>query len=357
MAILKADSTTTLNGVKVNEYLLTKHNTRGIDMPTVSMSGNVIGVTVHNTDWIATTGTTPAEQYTRATVNGNMNTVRVHYYVDSECAWQNLPLTLSGWHAADGSGNGNRKTIAIECIMSNKYNDTDKKSEDNCARLAAYLLHKYGFGIDRLYTHTHWLAVQAGRKGTVDTLNQVKGLKKWCPLYILPHWSMFKALVAKYLNELNKVPDVVTSEVKLETITTATSDKVEASKPITSVGQIYRVRKSWSDVKSQIGAYSSLANAKSACTYGYSVFDSFGTVMYTGQLTTGTKITVKAGSELYSGSSTTKPVKTFTKDTTYYIYDGVNMNGRYRITNSLSNCGKTPIGSYVTGYVKKDAIS
>ena len=71
MAILRPDATTTLNGVKINEYLLTKHNPNHIDMPSVSMAGKIIGVTVHNTDWITVaSGTTPAEQYTRATVNG-----------------------------------------------------------------------------------------------------------------------------------------------------------------------------------------------------------------------------------------------------------------------------------------------
>ena len=102
MAILRPDSTSTLGGVTVKEYLLTKHNPNRIDMPSASMAGKIIGVTVHNTDWISVaSGTTPAEQYTRATVNGNMNDVRVHYYVDNTCAWQNLPPTLSGWHAAD----------------------------------------------------------------------------------------------------------------------------------------------------------------------------------------------------------------------------------------------------------------
>lgn len=81
MAILRPDTTTTLNGVKINEYLLTKHNPNRIDMPSVSMEGKVIGITVHNTEWISVaSGTTPAEQYTRATVNGNMKDVRVHYY-------------------------------------------------------------------------------------------------------------------------------------------------------------------------------------------------------------------------------------------------------------------------------------
>ena len=75
--ILRADKVTNLGGVKVNEYLLTAHNIRNIAMPSASMEGRVIGVTIHNTDWISVAdGATPAEQYTRATVNGNMNDVQ-----------------------------------------------------------------------------------------------------------------------------------------------------------------------------------------------------------------------------------------------------------------------------------------
>lgn len=239
MAILKPDKMMTFGGVTVNEYLLTKHNPNRIDMPAASMEGKIIGVTIHNTDWISTArGTTPAEQYTRATVNGNMNDVRVHYYVDNVCAWQNLPLNLSGWHAADGSGNGNRRTIAIECIMSSAYNATDKKSEDNAARLAAALLKKYNLSIDHLYTHTHWLNVRDGKSGSVDYLNTAKNPYKMCPLYILPHWSAFKAKVQSYMNSGTSV----------------------STTPNTT--QLYRVRKSWSDAKSQIGAFASLENAK-----------------------------------------------------------------------------------------------
>ena len=257
MAILRPDTSTTLNGVKINEYLLTKHNPNHIDMPSVSMESKVIGITVHNTDWISVAnGTTPAEQYTRATVNGNMKDVRVHYYVDNTCAWQNLSHSLSGWHAADGSGNGNRRTIAIECIMSPAYNDRDKKSEDNCARLAAALLKKDGLDINHLYTHTHWLNVRDGKSGSVDYLNTTRNPYKMCPAYILPHWAEFKKKVQAYMNAGSSTP--------------ATS----------SPKQLYRVRKSWADAKSQIGAFSSLENAKKSCKTGYAVFDSNGKQVY-----------------------------------------------------------------------------
>ena len=260
MAILRPDNKTTFGGITINEYLLTKHNPNHIAMPSVSMEGKIIGVTVHNTAWITTAaGTTPAEQYTRATVNGNMNDVRVHYYVDNTCAWQNLPLNLSGWHAADGSGNGNRRTIAIECIMSSAYNATDKKSEDNCARLAAALLKKYNLGIDHLYTHTHWLNVRDGKSGSVDFLNTARNSYKMCPLYILPHWAEFKKKVQGYMNA-------------------GSATAPTPSAPVAK--QLYRVRKSWFDAKSQIGAFSSLENARRACKVGYAVFDNSGKQVY-----------------------------------------------------------------------------
>lgn len=43
----------------------------------------------------------------------------------------------------------------------------------------------------------------------------------------------------------------------------------------------YRIRKSWLDVSSQIGAYKSLAGAKSQCPAGYTVFDWAGKAAYT----------------------------------------------------------------------------
>ena len=259
MSFLNPDNTFTINGVLVKEYLLTEHNPNNIDMPIVSLPSSPIGVTIHNTDWITTLEcTNPSEQYTRATVNGNMKDVRVHYYVDNVCAWQNLPLTLSGWHAADGSGDGNRKTIAIECIMSGGYSGKDQKSEDNAARLAAYILYKYNLTINNLYTHTHWLNVRDGIVGDVDYLNTSKNPYKWCPLYILPHWSKFKNKVQKYLTALNSGDVSSTNEKK----------------------ELYRVRKTWQDASSQIGAYSNFENAKKACRAGYSVFGSQGNILY-----------------------------------------------------------------------------
>lgn len=309
--ILRADKVTNLGGVKVNEYLLTAHNSRNIAMPSASMEGRVIGVTIHNTDWISVAdGTTPAEQYTRATVNGNMNDVRVHFYVDDTCAWQNLPLTLSGWHAADGDGDGNLRTIAIECIMGRDYTDRDRKSEDNAARLAAALLRQYGFGIDRLYTHHHWYS------------------GKYCPAYILPHWDEFRKKVEGYLNEGNPKPEVK---------------------------KLYRVRLSKDDAKSQTGAYSVLENAKKACPRGYEVYDEQGNTVFSNVLKYGKGEKVYlTGAKLYASVDSKTEVRTITGE--YFLYDGKDLNGRYRVTVKPEYCGNTPAGKYVTGYVDKNEL-
>lgn len=40
----------------------------------------------------------------------------------------------------------------------------------------------------------------------------------------------------------------------------------------------------------------------------------------------------------------------------YYIYDGKNIAGRYRITNSPTNVERKPIGQYVTGFVSQRGL-
>lgn len=52
---------------------------------------------------------------------------------------------------------------------------------------------------------------------------------------------------------------------------------------------------------------------------------------------------------LYASASTKKYTRQISG--TFYIYDGERVGGRYRITTQQENCGRTPIGEYVTGYV------
>lgn len=67
----------------------------------------------------------------------------------------------------------------------------------------------------------------------------------------------------------------ILNKSSISNITTTTPIQTPSTKD-----ELYRVRKSWNDIKSQIGAYRILDNAKQACPEGYSVFDSNGNVVY-----------------------------------------------------------------------------
>lgn len=68
----------------------------------------------------------------------------------------------------------------------------------------------------------------------------------------------------------------------LATKVTSEFSKTTSSDDIASTTQMYRVRKIWSDSKSQLGAYKVLANAKKKAdeNAGYKVFDAFGNIVY-----------------------------------------------------------------------------
>ena len=62
----------------------------------------------------------------------------------------------------------------------------------------------------------------------------------------------------------------------------------------------------------------------------------------------GDTITLVKG-KLYTSSNGSKYV---TRTATFYIYDGVKVNGRYRVTNKANRVGKKPVGLYVSGWVE-----
>jgi len=85
-------------------------------------------------------------------------------------------------------------------------------------------------------------------------------------------------------------------------------------------GKLYRIRKSWSDVKSQIGAYANLDNAKKACRSGYTVYDHNGKVIYSTDSVTfkkGDKVKVKSKAKDFSGNS----LASFVYNTTYTVQE------------------------------------
>lgn len=77
-----------------------------------------------------------------------------HFTVDDRGAYQHLPLTEHGWHAADGHGPGNLTSVGVE-ICENTGGDR-AKAEANAATLVAWLLIEIGLDVSRVVPHRHW---------------------------------------------------------------------------------------------------------------------------------------------------------------------------------------------------------
>lgn len=80
---------------------------------------------------------------------------------------------------------------------------------------------------------------------------------------------------------VNAVNDDEVARAYTVGIATAYGLKKKGTTTNNNSSQLYRVRKSWTDVASQIGAFAILENAKNSCPIGYSVFDSNGNIVYT----------------------------------------------------------------------------
>ncbi|PEM37109.1 peptidoglycan recognition protein family protein, partial [Bacillus pseudomycoides] len=107
-------------------------------------------ITVHNTDNDAS-----AENEISYMI-GNNNSVSFHVAVDDKEAVQGIPFDRNAWHAGDGNGNGNRKSIGIEICYSLSGGDRYYKAEDNAAIVIAQLMKQFNIPISNVRTHKSW---------------------------------------------------------------------------------------------------------------------------------------------------------------------------------------------------------
>lgn len=196
-------------------------------------------------------------------MKNNNYEVSYHYAVDDKEIVQGIPENRNAWASGDGHGNGNMKGIHIEICYSLSGGSRFDAAEKNAAEFTAYLLKKYGWGIDKVTKHQDYDG-------------------KYCPHRTLDRgWSRFIDMVKSYMGQ--------------------------AEKPATApVEELYRVRKSWTDSASQIGAFKELSNAKAACKAGYKVFNSKGVVVYEPTATSAFKsykaqVTASAGLNVRKG--------------------------------------------------------
>lgn len=197
-------------------------------------------VVIHETDnWSKGAN---ARAHATAMKNGNLAGT-VHYYVDSQECYQTLEHQDGAWAVGDGHGKygiSNLNSINIEiCVNpeSNYYLAVDRAAE-----LAAMLLNQYGWDTSHLKRH-------------------YDASRKHCPRRILDEglWDSFVKCTASYMK------------------------KQGGTAP--AAAPLYRVRKTWKNAKSQLGAYAVLGNAKKNCPAGYSVYDETGKAIYTNKNT------------------------------------------------------------------------
>lgn len=117
--------------------------------------------------------------------------------------------------------------------------------------------------------------------------------------------------VLHWFKKHGKTMDDVRRDVAALMEKEATTSPTTPVEPEVPVSEMYRVRKSWTDAKSQVGAYRELQNAKDACDKagnGYYVFNSAGTVVYpvVDKLEVGDKVFLVSGAK-YTSGATPKP--------------------------------------------------
>ena len=191
---------------------------------------------------------------------------------DTIATIQTMPWDYRPWGCASGvKGSCNDGWIQFEICEDDLSNKVyfNKVYKEAC-ELTAYLCKMYNIN----------------PKGTV-TLNGVKVPTILCHADAsalglgsnhgdIYHW--FK----KYGKDMDDVRNDVVKLTGAYTDTSLTQNKIEVieeEKPKI----LYRVRKTWEDAKSQIGAYSDLKNAKEACDKAgeeYEVYDEKGTAIY-----------------------------------------------------------------------------
>lgn len=254
-------------------------------------------------------------------------------------------------------GIGSDGRVGLYCDEGNRSWCSSSNANDQRAvtiECASDTTHPYAFK-EVVYNKLIDLCVDICKRNGKNTLiwinNKNKALNytpKSNEMLITVHrWFDNKACPGDWL--MNRMSDLVTKvNAKLSTPTPAPTPA-----PTPTTDTLYRVRKSWADSKSQIGAYKSLENAKKNCKEGYSVFDNNGNVVYTNQKQDNKykqkKVIAKSGLWLHTRATTsTSTRKRLLSNGTLFLTDTTSngMAHGYAIIN----------GEHIWGWVSNNYI-
>lgn len=89
-------------------------------------------------------------------MTNNSNQTSYHVAIDDKHVVQAIPFSRTAWHAGDGQGAGNRKSIGIEVCYSKSGGPKYAAAEENAIEYIAHILKDKGWGIDRVKWHRDW---------------------------------------------------------------------------------------------------------------------------------------------------------------------------------------------------------
>ena len=125
---------------------------------------------------------------------GNNLKTSFHAAVDDYRVVTGIPFDRNAWHAGDGRGNGNMKSIGIEICYSKSGGERFDAAERLAAEYIAMLLKERGWGLDRVKKHQDWSG-------------------KYCPHRTLDYgWDRFLNMINEYLGGGQSAPEPTPAE-------------------------------------------------------------------------------------------------------------------------------------------------
>lgn len=201
----------------------------------------------------------------------------VHAFIDGNdgTVYQTLPWNHCGWH---GGGDSNNTHIGVEmcepaCI---KYTGGATFTCSDTKAAKAVATRTYGAAVELFAFLCKEYSLDPIADGVI--ISHAEGYKRGIASNHGDPEHLWNQLNMGYT--MDGFRKAVKAAMKTETATD-TSESKEYPEKLTS--GYYRVRKTWKDTKSQLGAYRILSNAKAKVNEnpGYSVFDNDGNVVYT----------------------------------------------------------------------------
>ena len=195
---------------------------------------------------------------------------------------QTLPWNRRSWHCASGwNGSGNNTHIGVEMTEPSTIRYTGGASfvDNNPAATKKFVLGTYKTAVELFAYLCKMYNLNPLGDGVI--ISHSEGYRRG----IASGHADVEHIWNKYGLTMNQFRRDVKAAMNGGAINTDT-------KPSGSTKTLYRVRKSWANSKSQIGAYSSLNNAKKACKEGYTVYDESGKAVYP-KVESGSKDTYK----------------------------------------------------------------